>query len=49
MGPYGWLLTFALTIIVVLITAGILKLMQNAATSVPKSRSKDEDNNGKKI
>ena len=49
MGPYGWLLTFALTIIVVLITAGLLKLLQNAATSVPKTRSKDEDTNGKKI
>jgi hypothetical protein len=49
MGPYGWLLTFALTIVVVLITAGLLKLMQNAVTSAPKSRSKDEDNNGKKI
>ena len=49
MGPYGWLLTFALTIIVVLITAGLLKLLQNAVTSVPKNRSKDEDTNGKKI
>jgi len=49
MGPYGWLLTFALLIIVVLITAGLLKMLQNAATSVPKSRSKDEKNNGKKI
>lgn len=49
MGPYGWLLTFALLVFVVFLTAGFMKMLQNAATSVPKSRSKDEENNGKKI
>jgi len=44
----NWLLwlTLALLIFVVFITAGMMKMLQNAATSVPKSRSKDEENNG---
>lgn len=49
MGLYGWLLTFALLVFVVFITAGLMKMLQNAATSVPKGRLKDEEKNGKKI
>jgi hypothetical protein len=46
MGLAGWGLTFALLIIVVLISAAIMKWVQSAATSVPKSRRKDEEDNG---
>jgi hypothetical protein len=46
MGLYGWLLIFALLIFVVLLSAGLMKLLQNAATSVPKPRRKDEKDNG---
>lgn len=46
MGRNGWLLTLFLLIVVVLITAAIMKWFQNAVTSVPKSRRKDEEDNG---
>ncbi len=46
MGLYGWGLTFLLLIIVVFITAAIMKWFQSAVTSVPKSRRKDEEDNG---
>lgn len=46
MGLYGWLLTFALLVFVVLLSAWMMKGLQNAATRVSKSRSKDEQDNG---
>ncbi len=46
MGLRGWLLIFFLMIVVIFISAALMKWLQNAATSVPKPRRKDEDNNG---
>ncbi len=47
MGLFGWGLTFLLLVVVVFISAAIMKWIQSTATSVPKSRRKnDEQDNG---
>jgi hypothetical protein len=43
MGPRGWLLTFALLVLVVFLTAALLKWFQSTTTSVPKRRLEDEE------
>jgi len=47
MGIRGWLFVFVLMIVLVFITIAMMKWLQNAATSVPPTkRRKDEDENG---